>query len=214
MKLKLLLVLMMTFFISHFAISQEIFLKFGKNFTTYEYKNSLGKKLEGIESSSGSNYEFGVEFLLDNSYNSLESRYSYSASLILNQFNAKGGNVNNTYVWNANYLGIQNMLYLTALKAPNGICNLKLKAGVNTSTILSGKQYINNIQYDLKNYDEFKGVFIQPSIGMDFRLEINREINVDFGYSFSKAFNVSNKSSEKLSFTNNQLQLGLTYTIY
>ncbi len=203
---------MIAMFISHVAISQEFFLKTGRNFTNYNYKNSLGKTVSGLERSSGSNYEFGVEFFLDDAKSSLESKFSYSASLVLNQFNAKGGNVNNTYVWNTNYIGIQNMGYASVLKSPDGFYNLKVKAGFNTSTILNGQQYIDNVVYDLKKYQEFKGIFLQPEIGMDFKLELTRNLCVDLGYLFSKAFNVSNKSSEKLDFTNNQLQLGLQYT--
>lgn len=203
----------MAIFISHHAISQEIFFKTGRNFTEYNYKNSLGKTVSGLEGSSGTNYEFGVEFFLDGTKSSLDSKLSYSASLSLNQFNAKGGNVNNTYVWNTNYLGIQNMAYFSVLKSREAIYNLKLKAGFNTSTILSGKQSINNVIYDLNKYNEFKGVFIQPMIGMDFRLKVNQKLVFDLGYSFSKAYNVSTKSSEKLSFTTNQLQLGLQYIL-
>jgi hypothetical protein len=36
---------------------------------------------------------------------------------------------------------------------------------------------------------------------------------MNIAYMFSKAFNVSNKSSEELSFTNNQIQLGLQYNL-
>lgn len=205
---------MMAIFISHFATSQEFFFKVGRNFTDYNYKNSLGKSISGLEGDSGLNYEFGIEFYLDEADSSLESKFSYSAGLCLNQFNAKGGNVNSTYVWNTNYIGIQNMAYLSLLNSSDRFYSLKLKAGFNTSTILSGQQYINNVVYDLKKYQEFKGIFLQPEIGMDFRLELNRELGINIGYLFSKAFNVSNKSSEKLGFTNNQLQLGLQYTIY
>lgn len=212
MRTKLLFITAM--FISHFSISQEIFFKAGKNFTQYNYKNSLGKTLSGLEGSSGLNYELGFEFFLDGVSNSLESHFSYSASLILNQFNSKAGNVNNTYVWITNYLGIQNMVYASVLTSPNSLYNLKVKAGVNTSTIIGGKQYINNVVYNLKKYDEFKGIVIQPVIGIEFRFEITRELSMNFSYSFSKAYNTSNKSAEKLSFTNNQLQLGLNYTIY
>lgn len=212
MKTKLLFIMAM--FISQHLFSQEIFFRVGKNFTQYNYKNSLGKTVSGLEGSSGSNYELGFEYFLDNASSSLESRYSYSASLILNQFNAKAGNVNNTYVWNTNYLGIQNMAYASVLMSPNSMYNLKVKAGVNTSTIVSGQQYINNVVYNLKNYNEFKGIVVQPLIGLDFRLEVSRELSMNIGYMFSKAFNVSNKSYEELSFTNNQIQLGLQYTLY
>lgn len=208
------LLFMLAMFISQHLFSQEIFFRVGKNFTQYNYKNSKGESVSGLESSNGSNYEIGFEYFFDDAYSGLESSFSYSASLILNQFNAKAGNINNTYVWNTNYLGIQNMAYVSVLMPRNSLYNLKLKAGVNTSTIVSGQQYINNVVYNLKNYDEFKGIVVQPIIGLDFRLEVTQELNLNFGYMISKAFNVSNNSSEKLSFTNNQVQLGLQYSIY
>ena len=215
MKLKLPLVLMLTFFISHFAISQEIFFKSGKNYTKYNYKNYLGEDFNGLESSSGSNYELGVEFFFNDSINSIQSRFSYSASLTFNQFNAKGANLANSYVWNSNYLGVQNMLYATLFKSKNDYLNLKFKAGVNAATFVSGKQYTNNVAYDLKQSDEFKGFIIQPTLGMDFRVVINPQMIMNLGYSFSKVYNASNNTSaEKLNFTNNLLQVGLAYTIY
>ena len=121
------IVYIVALFISHFAISQEFFLKGGENFTQYNYINSMGKSVSVLEGSNGSNYELGFEYFLDNADSSLESSFSYSASLILNQFNAKGGDFNNTYVWNTNYLGIQNMAYVSLLMSPNSVYNLKFR---------------------------------------------------------------------------------------
>lgn len=202
----------MTFLFSHIVSSQELFFKVGRNFTNYDYSNAKGQKLSNLKGSSGTNYEFGVEFFLDRFNNGLESMFSYSLSINLNQFNSKGGNVNNTYEWNTNYFGIQNMAYASLLTSYEGYYCLKFKVGVNTSTIMSGQQYINNYEYDLTKYDEFKGIFVQPIIGADFRLDINREVSLNIGYTLSKAFNISNKSSENLSFANKQFQLGFQYT--
>ncbi len=211
------LFLLTALLISQFLISQELFFKAGKNFTDYNYKNSFGKTVSGLQGTSGSNYEFGILFCLNPSKDSvsvgIKSKYLYSLSLSYNQFNARGGNVNNTYSWNTNYLGIQNVVYISAFTSSKGYYNLKFKTGVNASTLLSGQQYINNVVYDLKKYSEFKGLFVQPLIGMDFRLEVSRKLSLNLGYSFSKAFNVSNKSSEKLSFTTNQIQLGIIHSL-
>ena len=203
----------MAFFISHCMSSQELFFKAGRNFTNYEYKNSSGQSLSGLKGASGTNYEFGVEFFLDRSTNSIESVFSYSSSLTLNQFNDKGGNVNSTYEWNTNYIGVQNMLYLSLMNSNKDFYCLKVKAGLNTLSIFSGQQYINNVKYDLTQYDEFKGIFLQPVIGADFRLELNRELSLNVGYAFSKAINISNKSSEELSFSSNLFQVGVQYSL-
>lgn len=208
MNLKLILIL---FFCSYSAISQEIFIKAGNNFTKYNYKDSAGTALSGFEGSSGSNYDLGVEFFLDGVDSSLESPLSYSVSLSYNQFNDRIGTDGTLYVWNTNYLGIQNMVYITLFKLPQDYFSLKLKGGINMSTILNGQQYINNVVYNLANYREFKGLTMQPTAGIDLRLEFSRDFFVNVGYSYSNVFNASNTTSEKLSFTNNQLQFGISF---
>lgn len=90
---------------------------------------------------------------------------------------------------------------------------VKLKAGLNTSTIIKGEQLLNNRVYDIKNHSEFKGILLQPLGGVDCRLELTRGVLLSAGYTYSKAFNVSNKSAEKLNFSIHQVQVGLHYSI-
>lgn len=213
-KMKLKIYFIVSLFLFNFSISQEIFFKAGKNFTNYSYKNSLGKSISGLEGSVGSNYELGFDFFFDDADSSLESRFSYSLSLCLNQFNAKGGDFNNTYVWNTNYLGLQNMVYASIIKSPDYYFDFKLKLGFNTSKFISGQQFINNTKYNLNKYDEFNGLFIQPLVGMDLRLDLSRELSFYFSYIHSQAFNISNNSSERLNFINHQIQVGIQYTLF
>ena len=82
-----------------FGFSQEIYLKTGKNFTSYDYKDSTGKTNSDIKSSSGSTYELGYEY-------GINDRVFYSGSLTWNQYNAKGANRVNRYEWNTNYFKV------------------------------------------------------------------------------------------------------------
>lgn len=214
MKQRIIFFLINILICSQLSFAQEIYFKAGKNFTTYKYKNAMGMSNPHIFKSQGSNYELGCEFFIDDSNNSLESNYSYAVSLTLNQFNATGGDFNNNYYWNTNYLGIQNALLVSIMNNDQGICNLKLKGGINTATILNGRQSINNTIYDLKNYQEFKGLILQPLFGLDFRLEIWRYVMFSASYYYSYSYNISNKSSEKLNFSTNHIQFGIQYTLY
>jgi hypothetical protein len=90
---------------------------------------------------------------------------------------------------------------------------IKTKLGCATLTIIKGEQNINNVIYDISKHEEFKGILLQPNIGIDFQYAMDRDIKFSAGYEFSKAFNVSNTSSEKLSFTNNQIHFGLHFSI-
>ena len=190
--------------------AQELFISNGKNFTKYDYKNSIGISNPDIRSGEGSFYEMGMAFQLNKS--AATDKLSYAVSLVYNQFNAVGGTSTANYAWKTNYLGIQNALHYTLFQNTESF-KVKTNIGFATSTIIKGEQCINNVVYNISKQEEFKGITIQPNIGVDFQYAINPNINISAGYEFSKAFNISNKSSEELSFTNNQIHFGLHFPL-
>jgi hypothetical protein len=200
-------ILLLLLFSGCYLQAQELFLATGKNFTKYDYKNSLGMSNPNLRSGDGSFYQLGMAFNLGS------DEFSYALSLVYNQLNAVGGSRTSNYVWNTNYIGIQNELNYILFQDYDSF-KVKTKLGFATSTIIKGEQYINNVVYDISNQEEFKGILIQPNIGIDFHYVFNRGMEISAGYEFSKAFNVSNTSAEKLSFTNNQIHLGLHFPIY
>jgi hypothetical protein len=203
-------VLFLLLFTGCYLQAQELFISNGKNFTKYDYKNSLGKTNPNIRNGEGSFYEMGLAFKLNKSADS--NKLSYAVSMVYNQFNAVGGTSTANYAWKTNYLGIQNALHYTLLQTSKSL-KIKTKLGCATSTIIKGEQYINNVVYDISKQEEFKGITIQPNVGIDFQYAINPNIKISAGYEFSRAFNVSNKSKEELSFTNNQIHFGLHFPL-
>ena len=190
--------------------SQELFFSTGKNFTSYDYKNSAGFSNPNLRSGDGSFYQAGMEFKLNKS--AASSKVSYAISVIYNQFNAVGGTSSDDYSWKTNYLGVQNALNYTLYQNAD-FFTVKTKLGVATSTIIKGEQYINNRVYDIASHEEFSGIVVQPNVGIDFQYSINRDIKISAGYEFSKSYNISNSSSEKLSFTNNQIHFGFNFLL-
>lgn len=186
-----------------FGFSQEIYLKTGKNFTSYDYKDSMGKTNSDIKSSSGSIYELGYE-------HGINDRVFYSGSLTWNQYNAKGANRVNRYEWNTNYFGIQNAILYSVFKTQNEL-EFKLKAGVNTSIIANGQQLLNNNYYDLTKYEEFKGIVIQPLIGMQLKYTVADYLILSLDYTLMKSLPKS--GLERLSFSTNQVQLGFHFPL-
>ena len=203
-------VLFLLLFSGCYMQAQELFISNGKNYTKYDYKNSLGKTNPNIRSGEGTFYEMGMAFQLNKSATS--NKFSYAVSLVYNQFNAVGGTSTANYAWKTNYLGVQNALNYTLFQNKDAF-KVKTKLGVATSTIIKGEQHINNVVYDITKHEEFSGITIQPNIGIDFQYAINKNIKISSGYEFSKAFNVSNSSAEDLSFTNNQIHFGLHFSI-
>lgn len=203
-------VLFLLLFTGCYLQAQELFISNGKNFTKYDYKNSFGKTNPNIRNGEGSFYEMGLAFKLNKSADA--NKLSYTVSVVYNQFNAVGGTSTANYAWKTNYLGIQNALHYTLFQTSKSL-KIKTKLGCATSTIIKGEQYINNVMYDISKQEEFKGLTIQPNVGIDFQYAINPNIKISAGYEFSRAFNVSNKSKEELSFTNNQIHFGLHFPL-
>lgn len=194
-----------------FVQAQELFLLTGKNFTTYNYKNSQGLANSNIRSAEGAAYQLGMDFKFGKTADS--DKLTYAVSVVYNQFNAVGGTSTDNYSWKTNYLGVQNALNFTFIEISNSF-KVKTKLGVAASTIINGEQNINNVIYDISKHEEFSGIFLQPNISIDFQYTITPNIKISGGYEFfSMVFNTSNSSAEELSFTNNQIHFGLHFPL-
>jgi hypothetical protein len=72
---------------------------------------------------------------------------------------------------------------------------------------------INNTSYNLTKEEEFKGLFLQPHIGLENEFLINESIKLGLGYRFSKAYRINSVSKESLNFINNSIYLNFKYSI-
>ena len=189
----------------NFTYSQEAYFSMGRNFTTYDYTNSEGNSNDNVEGSSGAAYELGYVF-------SLGDKLGLAAGLTLNEFNATGGNQVNNYSWETNYLGVQGILKYAILDNLSGF-GLNINGGVNLNHIVNGKQKINGQTFDLSNNDEFKGLFVQPIIGLDAKYQISETFALGLGYHYSKNFGLTNSTPQKLNFNNSQLQFNIVMSL-
>lgn len=187
------------------AHSQEIYFYTGKNFTNYDYKDASGTSNPDLQAGSGTFYEMGYAMPLGN------EKIKYCIGLSLNEYNAIGGNFTNSYSWNTEYLGIQNVVSYSLLS--RGSFDVHLKGGLGLASLIYGKQEINGTFLDLSSQKEFSGVIIQPVLGFQTRYSIMNDGFLSLGYNFSKSFNVTNNTDEKLSFNNSQIQFGIHFNI-
>lgn len=196
------------------AFAQEVYFSTGKNFTQYNFHTLSTSESIQLHSGTGNFYEVGILNPINN------SPFLYSGAINLQEFNAGGGDMVSKYTWTSQYIGAKITGYYPVIKSHCNCYNetswnVLLFTSFNVSTLLDGQQIINssyyntNNFYDLKNNPEFKGLFIQPSIGFQVRYSIFSYGAVSFGYSYHKAINLFNTTTEKLGFSTHQIQFGI-----
>ncbi len=190
------------------AYSQAYYFNFGQNFTKYDYKNSLGQRNSNIKSDNGFMVDFGYQWNL-----SSNPKWQYKAGLSFQQFNAVGQSASFDYSWTTNYLGIQNSFSYDVYTSNDEEMSIKINSGFTGSTIIKGEQMIDNTRYNLTKQEEFKGLFLQPHLGLENEFFINESIKLGLGYRFSKAFRINSDSKESLNFINNSIYINFKYSI-
>lgn len=183
--------------------AQEVYFSTGKNFTTYNFKNSSGNTNPNLKNGTGSFYEVGYSQLFEN------RKFSYSLGLALNEYNNLGGNSINSYSWNTQYIGLQGGLTYSIIDRGN--FDVLPRLGLNMSTIVSGKQNIDGTYYHLTVEKEFSGLLVTPSVGVQIKYNLSSDGFISLGYSYCLGLNPTNSTDQKLSFSTNQLQFGVHY---
>ena len=191
------------------ANAQGYYFNFGQNYTKYDYKNSLGQRNSNIKSDKGVMVDFGYQWVISDN-----EEWHYRAGLSFQQFNAKGQNDTFNYSWVTNYLGIQNGLSYDIFTSSDEDFVINLNSGFTVSKIIKGEQLINNSGYDLTKENEFKGLFLQPHLGIENEIKINDFAVLGLGYRFSKAIRTSKPEAESLNFINNSFYVNFKYLMY
>ena len=186
------------------AYAQEIYFQTGKNFTNYDYKGNSSDS-PSLQAGSGNFYEVGYVMTLNN------EKLKYAVGLSLNEYNAIGGDINSSYSWNTQYMGIDNTFSIAFVNWKG--LQASANGGIGISSLIYGKQNLNGQYLDLSCQKEFNGLWIAPKLGITGSYNVDNDIYLSFGYAYSKNFNVSNNSDEKLSFNNNQIQFGVHFVL-
>ena len=182
--------------------SQEIYLQTGKNYTNYDYKSDTSTS-PSLQAGSGNFYEIGYKINLSN------EKLKYAIGMNLNEYNAIGGSALNSYSWNTQYLGIQNTFSFAFVKIIG--FEASANAGLGIATLIYGKQNSNGQYLDLSSQKEFSGIWLAPKFGLQASYNVDNDIFLSLGYGYSKNFNLTNSTPEKLLFNNNQIQFGVHF---
>jgi len=201
--MKKLIFLLAIFWSLENAHAQEVYFSVGKNFTTYNFKDSSGASNPNLKSGTGNFYELGFIQPFEN------DKFSYSLGLALNEYNNVGGNSVNSYSWNTQYLGFQGGITYSIIERSD--FDILPKFGLNLATIISGKESINGTYYDLTKEKEFSGLLVTPSLGVQIKYNLASAGFISLGYNYCIGLNPTNATEQKLSFSTNQLQFGVHY---
>jgi hypothetical protein len=188
------------------VFSQEVYIKSGKNYTKYKYKNALLQSSINLQSGTGNSYDIGIIKPFINKH------VLYGVGIYLNEYNAIGGTSASSYRWDTQYLGATGKIYYSFFPNSKNI-NLLLDYGVDGSTIIYGKQEIDGSYYDLIHQKEFSGIWIGSSAGVQVKYQIQSFGFLSLAYSFIQNLNVSNTTKEKVSFSTQQIALGFHFPI-
>jgi hypothetical protein len=191
------------FFLISFSIhAQGVFFNMGKNFSTLTYKNrsAFTEKLEinGI----GDAYEVGYTDVLK--YKNFKD-LKYTGSVTINDYNAIAETSLNRLEWKTTYLGVQSTVDYQFYDA--FFFFLSARAGLNLSTILRGKQTVNNAAYDLVSNKEFSGLVLQPVIGVYAKYYLSKNGYLSAGLNLSKTLKLGN-NTDHVSINNTQILFG------
>lgn len=179
--------------------AQNVFFETGMNFTSYSYTNNGGNSNDNIEPGTGVYIRGGL--------GSIGNKSSYSFGISLNQLNATGGNGFDLYDWRVTHLG--------AFAQWNSYFNrdktFGFSAAFETSTMVSGTQVLGERSYKLSEYDEFKGIWVNPRFGLNYQVISTRSVLLELGYNFQIGYKLvgSETATEKLSFNTHQLGIKL-----
>lgn len=187
----------------------SVFIKTGRNITEYTYTNELGDKASNISSDFGNSYSFGYSKNLKYKLN--KHSFVYDSEISFDEFNSSVYSKNLLVHWRTIYGSINNALLIPILNPKK--FNLYFKLGGNVSTIIYGKQELDNLIYDLKNTNSFKGIFLTGVIGIQAKYLVSEFGGFSVGYDELLGFNPSLNNPERFSISSSRIWLGVNFNL-
>jgi hypothetical protein len=207
--IKILRFLFFTLFGFTSAFSQAVYFKTGKNFTNYVFESSaigINSFVVKLQPDSGPFYELG----LTSSFGS--SRFSYEFGISLNELNSIVETPSKAVSYKTEFIGLDNAVLFSVFKTKTILWDGKL--GFGLQTMIFGKQEIEGTLYNLKQFDEFNGLFLRQSLGTQVKLVASNQLNFSIGYDYHYSlFKTNNRSNQSLKINNSQIKFGVYYIL-
>jgi hypothetical protein len=190
------------FLLTFSTYSQGVFFNLGKNFSSFSYSNYSAYTNKIRMNGVGDAYELGYQHPLK--YKNFKD-LSYTGSVTINDYNAIGESAVNKLEWKTTYFGVQSTVDYQFYDSFYFF--LSAKAGLNLSTMLRGKQEIDNSAYNLVHQTGFSGVIVQPVIGVYAKYYLSKNGYLSAGLNLSKGFKLGS-NPDNVSINNTQILFG------
>ncbi|MDO5972096.1 outer membrane beta-barrel protein [Flavivirga aquimarina] len=190
MKKQLLLNLIFISSISGFA--QQLYIEYGSNVLSFDYKNSQGMPLDNLLPQSKTYLGMGYRDNINR-----EKTLYLSLGATYNGYGAIGSDLrlDNYFEWDVSYLGVTAGLDIKLFQLNDFL--FYIKGAIATEFLIRGNQTINNQVYNLVGEDEFNSsiFFIKGSLGMQY--PISRSTAIFANYTFGKTVLINSDTSEE-----------------
>lgn len=200
-------ILLFFFFISGY--SQAFFIESGKNFTKFNFRNA-NYKIIPLHLDVGNTYHFGYHLPIK------ETNFQYELGIQFDEFNNYVKSPYPAVDYNLNYLGINNSILYSVIgsRRNNNRVVINLKGGLLLDKLISGKETIQDKNYDLQSFSEFNKFFLVATFGTQAKFFISETVDVTFGYDRLISFiNTGNGNNQFLSFSSHQIKLGVYFIL-
>lgn len=208
-------------FLSISINAQEIGVEFGKVISSFDYKNSDGEVLDNMQGTT--NNHLGIIWKMPINTTS----WYFASSLSYNTYGATGSDnkVNNYYIWDVNYIGVDigmgyeffkyNYLNFRQTGAQSGITiNVFVNGGPDF--LVQGTQTINNETFDLIGVEQFDKPFIYVNGGIGIKYYASKTVSANLKFEGGKSFSVFKSDSddnEKLNYIIYTISVGVSISL-
>jgi hypothetical protein len=205
-------------FLSLLSFAQQISLEYGKVFSSFDYTNSNGEKLQNMHGSVNNHLALGINLPLK------KSDFYFLSGMALNSYGAQFSDevLGNYFDWKVNYLDVNIGCGYEFFKS-NSMINFKNTNSESAFTLytqfytgaeflMQGTQTNNRQVYDLKGEEQFKKPLLLLQGGLGLKYYASKSILVYLQYMGGKSFSVFKPESgdnEKLNFITHTISLGI-----
>ena len=185
------------------SIGQDVFFKTGLNSTTYRFLDNKGNPITNFLPGIGPSFEVGyshpISYFLVNEF-----------AVAVDGYNSKGDNSSRNYSWSTLYGGVKNT---TSASTSIGNLEIGLLGLIGLSKILIGDQQINNARFDLKDQEDFNGIFLQRGAGVKLNYFMEGRAIISAGFDYSVNAKLKPATSERLTFSSKRVLFGIHFLL-